>query len=121
MKETTMIIGASSKPDRYANKAQLLLKEHGHPTLPVNPSEGRILGDRVYSKPSDYPGKPDTVTLYVRPEWLEPMVGEIIGLKPRRVIFNPGTENPALESRFRQAGIEVLEACTLVLLNTGQY
>jgi uncharacterized protein len=121
MNKPTMILGASSKPDRYANKAQQLLKEHGHTTLPVNPAETEILGDPVIKNLSDYQGELDTVTVYLRPERLQPLVDELIAMKPKRVIFNPGTENSQLQSRIAAAGIEVEEACTLVLLRSGQY
>lgn len=116
-----MIIGASPKPDRYANKAQRLLKENGHTTVPINPIQEEILGDEVSKSPSDYQGDIDTVTLYVRPERLESILDNILSIKPKRIIFNPGTEDTQLQQRAREAGIEVIEACTLVLLNTGQY
>jgi hypothetical protein len=121
MNKPTMIIGASHKPDRYANKAQRLLKEFGHTTVPINPIQDEILGDTVFKKPSDYQGDVDTVTLYVRPERLEPILDEIISLKPKRVIFNPGTEDSAMQQRVSSAGIEALEACTLVMLHSDQY
>lgn len=116
-----MIIGASPKPDRYANKAQQLLKEHGHTTVPINPIQEEILGDLVLKSPSDYQGELDTVTIYVRPERLEPILDEIIALKPKRILFNPGTEDAGTQEKVSKAGIEALEGCTLVLLNTGQY
>jgi len=116
-----MIIGASPKPDRYAHKAQRLLKEHGHTTIPINPIEQNILGDAVFKNPGDYSDELDTVTLYIRPERLEPIADEIIALKPKRVIFNPGTEDLELQQKFSKAGIEATEACTLVLLHSGQY
>ena len=116
-----MIIGASPKPDRYANKAQRLLKDFGHTTVPINPIQEEILGDEVLKSPSDYQGDIDTVTLYVRPERLEPILEEVLSVQPKRVIFNPGTEDRQLQQRVRDAGIEATEACTLVLLNTGQY
>ena len=116
-----MIIGASPKPDRYANKAQSLLKEYGHTTVPINPIQGEILGDPVYKRPSDYEGDIDTVTLYVRPEHLQPILDDIISIKPKRVIFNPGTEEAKLQQKVADADIEATETCTLVLLNTGQY
>ncbi len=116
-----MIIGASPKPDRYANKAQQLLKEHGHTTVPINPIQEEILGDLVLKSPSDYQGELDTVTLYVRPERHEPILDEIIALKPKRILFNPGTKDAGIQEKVSKAGIEALEGCTLVLLNTGQY
>ena len=119
MNKTTMIIGASPKPDRYANKAQRLLEEYGHTT--VSPTHETILGRAVFKSPSAFKGDLHTVTLYIRPIHLQPMLDEILSLHPKRVIFNPGTEDPKLERQVRDAGIEALEACTLVLLNTGQY
>lgn len=117
----TILLGASSNPERYANKAQRLLKQHGHTTIPVNPSEKEILGDSVLKSLAGYQGEVDTVTVYVRPAVLETMVNEVIAVKPKRVIFNPGTEDQALQTKIGKAGIAVEEACTLVLLNTGQY
>jgi uncharacterized protein len=121
MNKPTMIIGASPKPDRYANNTQRLLKEKGHTTIPINPVELEILGDPVLKSPSDCLTQIDTVTLYIRPERLEPIVDAIISLKPKRVIFNPGTEDPKLKTKIAAAGIEATEACTLVLLRSGQY
>ena len=116
-----MIIGASPKPGRYANKAHRLLKEHGHTTIPVNPLEQVILGDTVFKNLSDYSEELHTVTLYVSPEHLEPIVDNIIALKPKRVIFNPGTEELEIQQKISDTGIEATEACTLVLLHSGQY
>jgi predicted CoA-binding protein len=121
MNKPTMIIGASPKPDRYAYKAQRLLKEHGHTTIPVNSIEQEILGDSVFKNPSDYVNELDTVTLYVRPSHLEPIVDDLIALIPKRIIFNPGTEDLGLHQKISNAGIEATEACTIVFLHSGQY
>ena len=121
MNKPTLILGASPNPDRYSHKAQRLLKEHGHTTIPVNPIQTEILGDPVVKQLSDYQGELDTVTLYVRPERLEPLIEDLIALKPKRVIFNPGTEDTALQAKLSKAGIEATEACTLVMLHSGQY
>ncbi|BDS07570.1 CoA-binding protein [Oceaniferula spumae] len=121
MNKTTLIIGASHKPDRYANKAQKALTEAGHEVIPFNPRGGEIEGVEVRSDLSNVTEDVDTVTLYVRPSVLEDMVPTLIDLNPRRVIFNPGTEHEGLELKFVEAGIKVSEACTLVMLNTGEY
>jgi predicted CoA-binding protein len=121
MSKPTMIIGASPKPDRYAHMAQRLLNENGHTAIPINPVESSILDSPAYRNPTDYSGPVDTVTLYVRPQRLAPMLEGLISIKPRRIIFNPGTDDPGLRRAFEEQGIETLEACTLVLLRTGQY
>jgi len=119
--ETVGILGASPKPDRYAFKALELLHEYGHRTLPINPAFDEILGEKCYPKISDAPGPIDTVTLYLGESRSTPLIPEIIGAKPRRIIMNPGAENRALSEKAEEAGIEVVEGCTLVLLRTGQF
>lgn len=117
----TLIIGASPRSSSYANMAMLQLEQAGHEVFLYNPN-GREIGDRkVFTDLEDLKHEVHTVTLYVRPSRLEPLAETIIELKPKRIIFNPGTEDEGLMEKFRQAGIEVLEACTLVLLRTGQY
>jgi len=118
------IIGASDKPDRYAHKAQKMLMDHGHETFPVSLSGKEILGRTGYRSALEIPeadGPIHTATLYVSPDRFAPVADEVIDLKPERVIFNPGTESAEIEQRFRDAGIEVVEACTLVLLATDQF
>ncbi len=120
----TLILGASSNPDRYAFLAQQRLMAAGHAVLPVSPKGGEVLGAAVARDLAEVlaaGSKVDTVTLYVGPDRLRPMVADLSALAPRRVIFNPGTEDAAIEAQLRQAGIVTQEACTLVLLGTGQY
>ena len=119
--ETVAILGASPKPDRYAYQALQLLREHGHRTFPINPACDEILGEKCFPKLSDAPGPIDTVTLYLGEERSNSLIDEIIGAKPRRIIMNPGAENRALAARAEEAGIEVVEGCTLVMLRTGQF
>ena len=119
--ETVAILGASPKPDRYAYKALALLREHGHRPVPINPAFAEILGEKCYPKISEAPGPIDTVTLYLGPARSEPLIEEIIDAKPRRIIMNPGAENAALAEKAEDAGIEVVEGCTLVMLRTGQF
>lgn len=116
------VLGASPKPDRYANQAVRLLVEKGHHVVPVNPAYEAIEGLPTARALSDIPSASiHTLTLYVGPERSTALADEIRGLKPDRVIFNPGTENPALAELLQAEGIETLEACTLVLLRTEQF
>jgi uncharacterized protein len=119
--KTVAILGASPKPDRYAYQALELLHEYGHRTLPINPAFGEILGEKCYPTISDAPGPIDTVTLYLGETRSSPLIDEIIDVRPRRIIINPGAENPALAAKAQEAGIEVVEGCTLVMLRTGQF
>ncbi|MDD5092081.1 MAG: CoA-binding protein [Candidatus Wallbacteria bacterium] len=115
------IIGASQKPDRYSYKAMMLLAEKGHRVFPVHPKLSEIEGIPVYARLADLPEPVHTITMYVGPDRSAEMADEITSIKPQRVIFNPGAENPVLSEKLAKAGIEVLEACTLVLLKTGQF
>ena len=119
--ERVAILGASADTQRYAFKAQRLLKEYGHAVVPVSPKAQCIDGDAVVDSLGDIEGAVDTLTLYVRPAISTQYRDAILALAPRRVIFNPGTENPELESVLRAAGISCLEACTLVMIRTGTW
>ncbi len=120
-KETVVVLGASPKPERYSNKAVRLLLEHGHAVIPVHPAMDSIEGIAVRHALDDIEGAVDTVTVYVSPELSSPLAEQLVALGPRRVIFNPGTENPVLIKALDAAGIATEQACTLVLLNTGQF
>ena len=119
--ENVVVIGASENEERYSNKAMKMLEEYGHNPIPVAPAKDSILGRKVYARASDVPDNVDTVTMYVGPSRQEGLFEQIIALKPSRVIFNPGTENPAEYDRLKAAGIDVIEACTLVMLRTRQF
>jgi len=121
MPETVAVLGASPKPERYSNKAIRLLREYGHNVIPVNPAQKTIEGLTVAATIDALPTPIDTVTIYVSPQHSEPLLPALLALHPGRVIFNPGAENPALEKALEKAGIAVEEACTLVLLRTGQF
>lgn len=118
---TTLIVGASANPERYANKAMHMLLEYGHKVVLLNPAIDTIEGHKVYGRLSEIAEPVDSVTLYVNSGRLQSIVEDIIALRPRRVIFNPGTEDSELMERVEASGIEVLQACTLVLLRTEQY
>lgn len=119
--ERVVIVGASDKPDRYAHKAQLLLSQHGHEVVPVHPRLESIEGVPVVADLTQITGTVDTVTMYVGPAISQGLGDKLVAVKPKRVIFNPGSENPELEEKLSKAGIEVEEACTLVMLRTGQF
>lgn len=119
--ETVAILGASPKPERYAYKAFEMLREYGHRPIPINPAFDEILGEKCYPKISDAPKPVDTITLYLGEARSNPLIDEIVEAKPRRIIMNPGAENSALAAQAEDAGIEVVEGCTLVMLRTGQF
>ena len=119
--ERVVILGASHRPDRYAHKAFTTLLKYGHEPIPVHPTLSEIEGVAVIPNLPAVEGKVDTITLYVNPTISEPLADEIIALNPKRVIFNPGTESALLEEQLEAAGISAEVACTLVLLDTGQF
>lgn len=119
--ETVVVLGASPKSERYSFKAVKLLAECGHHVLPVNPYHPEVAGIPCVAAVDQLQAKVDTVTVYVRADLLIKDVAKIIALAPRRVIFNPGTESAEMLAAFNEAGIATEEACTLVLLRTGQF
>ena len=121
-KENVAIIGASNKTERYAYKAMKLLQEYGHKVYLVSPRYTEIEGEPVFTSIEDIKVKIDTVTMYISESLQEQSVQEaIIKANPKRVIFNPGTENPIFETKLAEKKISPDRACTLVLLRTGQY
>ena len=121
MTETVAVLGASPKPERYSHQAVQLLRHYGHAVIPVNPAQREIAGLPVAASLDAISEPVDTVTLYVSPAHQGSLEQQLKALKPRRVIFNPGTENPSLAARLRDAGMDTEEACTLVLLRTRQF
>lgn len=120
MKNKTLVIGASENPARYANIAINRLVSHGQPTLAIGLRKGEVAGVSIETEKVAFEGI-DTVTLYLNPQRQEEYYDYIISLKPKRVIFNPGTENPEFYQLLKKENIEVKIACTLVLLSTDQY
>jgi predicted CoA-binding protein len=116
----TLIIGASNNPERYAHKAAERLLAHGHEIELLGLRPDVIFGKTIDTEKKRYEAL-HTVTLYVGPQRQPEYYDYIISLKPKRVVFNPGTENAEFESLLKENGIEAEEACTLVLLGTGQY
>jgi predicted CoA-binding protein len=116
----TLVLGASTKPDRYAYKAISMLVEKGHSVLAIGQNQGEVAGIPIRTK--NIPLKNiDTVTLYLNPLRQRDYYNYIIDTKPKRVLFNPGTENPEFYQLLQSNGIQVEIACTLVLLATNQY
>ncbi len=115
------VLGASPKEDRYSFKAVRMLKEHGFSPLPVHPAGHVVDGLKSLKSLEEIVDPIDTLTVYVNASVSSSELDRILKLKPRRVIFNPGAENPELAEKLRKAAIEVVEACTLVLLRTEQY
>lgn len=115
------VVGASNKPDRYSYRAVRLLREKGHTPYPVHPSIAEVDGLPVWHSLSAITDPIDTVSIYLSAHNQETIAEELLNSGARRFIFNPGAENPALEERLRDRGKIVLEACTLVLLTTGQF
>jgi predicted CoA-binding protein len=119
--ETVAVLGASRKPERYSHKAMKMLREYGHRPVPVNPAFDEILGEKCYPRVRDIPDKIDTVTLYLGKGRSDMLIDEIVDLAPRRIIMNPGAENPDLAAKASERGIEVVEDCTLVMLRGGLF
>lgn len=113
-------MGASTVPTRYAYKAMKMLTQHNHPVVAVGKKEDELEGIKIHKGETDFDAV-DTVTLYLNPMNQKPYYDYIVGLKPKRVIFNPGTENPEFYSLLQKNNIEVEVACTLVMLTTNQY
>ncbi len=118
----TVIIGASNNPSRYSYLAAGMLQQYGHEFVPVGLKRATVFDKDIL----DIRQQPlitdvDTVTLYVGPQNQENLEMYLTKLMPKRIIFNPGSENPALARRLEEAGMEVVEACTLVMLRSDQY
>ena len=119
--QNVAVVGASPKPDRYAYRAMEMLQEYGHRPIPVNPAFREVLGKRCYAAIEEIPDALDTATLYLRKARSDKIIDQILQAQPRRIIFNPGAENPELAARAEKAGIEVVEGCTLVMLRSGLF
>lgn len=118
----TVVIGASNNPGRFAYRATQMLQEYGHEVVPIGIKKGEVAGKSILNlKDNPEIADVDTVTLYVGPQNQEAWYDFILNLKPKRIIFNPGTENMDFESRANKQGIETVEGCTLVMLGSKQY
>ena len=119
-KKKTLVLGASENPSRYSFLAVNRLRNYGHPVVAIGKKQG-IVADVPIEKDKKVFDNIDTVTLYLNPMHQQQYYDYIISLKPKRIIFNPGAENDELAALAVKNGIKPLDACTLVLLSTGQY
>ena len=118
----TLIVGATPNTGRYAFLAAEMLTDYAHEFVPLGIKKGEVLGQQIL----DIKQKPsiqeiDTITLYIGPDHQHEWYDYLLSLKPKRIIFNPGTENRVFEQMAKAQGVEALQACTLVLLRSGQY
>ncbi len=120
-KRNVAVLGASPKPDRYSNQALRLLAKMDYRPLPVNPAFPEIEGMTCFPNMAAIEEPVHTVTLYLRESRSTPMIDDILAAQPQRIIMNPGAENDELAAAASSAGIEVVEACTLVMLRTGLF
>lgn len=121
-KKTVVVLGASDKPQRFSNKAIKKLQQYGHIVIPVHPRLREIERVAVAASLNDVPANTvDTLTLYVGPERSTGLADAIVALHPKRVIFNPGTESELLQHKLSEHRIEWIEACTLVMLDSGVF
>ena len=119
-KKKTLVLGASENPARYSNLAIKRLINYQHPVVAIGKRRGMVTGIPVESEAKPF-SDINTVTIYLNPVHQKAYYDYIISLHPQRIIFNPGAENDELFELALQNGIKPIEACTLVLLNTGQY
>ena len=120
MKNVTLVLGASTNPNRYSNIAIKRLVDKKLPVAALGLRKGKVLNVIIDDEMQDY-NSIDTVTLYLNPKRQEAYYKYIISLKPRRVIFNPGSENMDFVKLLQENNIEAEIACMLVLLSTNQY
>jgi predicted CoA-binding protein len=121
-KKKTLIVGATDNPSRYAYLAAQMFDDRGMDFIPIGIKKGEVFGKEIL----DLRSKPElngihTITLYIGPANQSEWIDYLIGLKPKRIIFNPGTENPEFYQKAKEAGIEAFPACNLVMLSTGQF
>ena len=116
----TLVLGGTPKPERYAYIATEMLADFGHDVVPYGIKKGSIGQFEILNEWPEGESF-DTITLYINPTIQENFLDQILTLAPKRIIFNPGTENPVLTQLAQSQNIETLEACTLVLLRTNQY
>jgi predicted CoA-binding protein len=117
----TVVLGASNKPHRYAYKAIKMLEEYGYHVIPVHPKIENIDGLVVKHQLGQIHSLVDTLTLYIGPQRIGPLIDDIIKLKPARVILNPGTESDELEQALHHHDIAFVKDCTLLMLEHGRF
>ncbi len=116
----TLVVGASEKPQRYANKAIRKLLNYGYEVVPLAPRPGQVAGVSFVTGFPEVKGI-HTITLYIGPARQTAFYDYLLSLKPQRIIFNPGTENQAFLQKAQEQGVETVQDCTLVMLETGMF
>jgi len=119
-KKKTLVLGASTNPERYSYRAIKLLGKYEHPVEAIGLKDGEIEGIRIQKNKPQF-NDIQTITIYIGPKNQNEYYDYLLSLKPKRIIFNPGTENPEFQKLAKDAGIEVIEDCTLVMLNGGSF
>lgn len=119
-KEKVLIVGASTNPDRYSYKATHALLRAGHSPVLIGVKEGEVAGQKIQKGQPNFTGI-DTITLYVGPKHQPALYDYLLGLQPKRIIFNPGTENQEFMELATQKGVEVVAGCTLVMLSLDNF
>lgn len=120
MEKKTLVLGASANPSRYSYLAVQRLRNHGHPVVAVGRKNTKVADVNIETEKLKFDNI-DTITLYLNPLHQQEYYDYIFSLHPKRIIFNPGTENDELVELAKQKGIQPIEACTLVMLSTNQY
>lgn len=119
MSKKVLVVGASENPSRYSNKAMIRLKENNYEIFAFGNTHGKVMGIEIST---EFPNlQIDTLTLYLNSKNQKQYYNNIINLTPKRIIFNPGAENEELSIIAREKGIEVMNACTLVMLSIGNF
>lgn len=118
--DKTIVLGATPNPSRYSYLATKMLKQKGYEVLPIGIKKGEIEGIEIINTPPQLEAV-DTITLYLNPELQKEYYDYIFSLNPKRIIFNPGTENFELMKMAKDKGIETVFACTLTMLAVGNY
>jgi predicted CoA-binding protein len=121
MRGKTLVMGANDNPEKYAYKCATGLISRGHSVVLFGHKEGEVMGEKIITSLPDQIKDLETVTLYLGPARQKEYYAKILALKPKRVLFNPGTENPEFEQMCEETGIEAQEVCSLVMLSTGTY
>ncbi len=116
----TLVLGASENPSRYAYMAANRLVAHGHGIINIGKKQGQVAGETIFTEKTHF-NAIHTVTVYLNPTHQKEYYDYILSLNPKRIIFNPGTENEELSEIAQQRGIQTIEACTLVMLSIGEF
>lgn len=120
MMKKTVVLGATPDPTRFAYKAANMLVDYGHEVIPVGIKKGEVAGQKILNDKPDLE-EVDTITLYISPQNQTDLLDYMISLKPKRIIFNPGTENDKLMAMAKNNNIQSIIGCTLVMLAVGTY